>query len=166
MREWLTRAIQPIVNLFRQGISPEKIALTIALGFVLGVTPVIGSTTALCTLAAVVFRLNLPAIQVVNGFTYPLQFVLLIPFYRMGAWIFRADASGISLSGVLAMIRANMWHAIQTLWVVTMHALVAWLISGVLTVALLYGELSVSVRSDDRESRTSGCAGYSAPALR
>ena len=84
------RILTPILDLLRQGITPEKIALSIALGITLGVTPVLGSTSILCFLAAVVFRLNVPAIQLVNYFVYPLQFALLIPFIRMGEWIFAA----------------------------------------------------------------------------
>jgi len=133
-RRWL----KPFIQLLRQGVSPEKIALTIALGIILGVTPVLGSTLILCTLAAIVFRLNLPAIQLVNGVVYPLQFILLIPFYRLGAWIFGADASAISLQGVVALIRAGVGHAVRTLWVVTMHALVAWLIFGAMASVILY----------------------------
>jgi uncharacterized protein (DUF2062 family) len=133
-----SRWLAPFVDLLRQGMSPEKIALTIALGFMLGVTPVLGSTTILCTLAAFAFRLNLPAIQLVNGVVYPLQLILLIPLYKMGAWIFRANASVISMQGVLSILRAGMWSAIQSLWVVTMHALVAWLALGFVTTAVLY----------------------------
>jgi hypothetical protein len=132
------RWLKPFIQLLRQGISPEKIALTIALGIMLGVIPVIGSTTLLCALAAVVLRLNLPAIQLVNGVVYPLQLILLIPFYRMGAWLFHTDVSTITLTGVGTLIRSGVWHAIQTLWVVTMHALVGWLLSGVVTSVLLY----------------------------
>ena len=140
------RWLKPFIQLLRQGASPEKIALTIALGIVLGVTPVLGSTTLLCTLAAIVFGLNLPAIQLVNGVVYPLQFILLIPFYRLGAWMFRADASTISLSGVTALIREGVGHAIRTLWVVTMHALVAWLALGIAALAILYAVLVLLVR--------------------
>lgn len=60
------RLIRPILDLLRQGVTPEKIALSLALGVALGVFPVLGSTTALCALAALVLRLNLPAIQIVN----------------------------------------------------------------------------------------------------
>jgi len=38
------RWLKPFIQLLRQGVSPEKIALTIALGIILGVTPVLGST--------------------------------------------------------------------------------------------------------------------------
>ena len=144
------RWLKPFIQLLRQGVSPEKIALTIALGIILGVTPVLGSTTLLCTLAAVVFRLNLPAIQLVNGVVYPLQFILLIPFYRMGAWMFRADVSTISLGGVTALIHEGVGQAVRTLWVVTMHALVAWLALGILTLAILYAVLVPIVRQSWR----------------
>ena len=140
------RWLKPFIQLLRQGVTPEKIALIIALGIILGVTPVLGSTMLLCTLAAVVLRLNLPAIQLVNGVVYPLQFLLLIPFYRLGAWMFRADASTISLSGVTALIREGVGHAIRTLWVVTMHALVAWLALGIAALAILYAVLVLLVR--------------------
>jgi len=140
------RWLKPFIQLLRQGISPEEIALTIALGIVLGVTPVLGSTTLLCTLAAIVLRLNLPAIQLVNGVVYPLQLILLIPFYRMGACMFRADVSTISLDGVKALIREGVWHAIRTLWVVTIHALLAWLVLGMVALAILYAVLVPLVR--------------------
>jgi uncharacterized protein (DUF2062 family) len=140
------RWLQPFIQLLRQGVSPEKIALTVALGVILGVTPVLGSTTLLCTLAAVALRLNLPGIQLVNGAVYPLQFILLIPFYRLGAWMFRADASAISLAGVLALMRQGVWHAVRTLWVVTVHALLAWLVLGMAALAVLYAALVPVVR--------------------
>ena len=90
MREslWLRKVVQPLLELLRQGLTPEKIAFTIALGITLGVTPVLGSTALLCTLAAVAFRLNLPAIQLVNWLVYPLQLALLVPLLRIGAWMF------------------------------------------------------------------------------
>jgi uncharacterized protein (DUF2062 family) len=140
------RWLKPFIQLLRQGVSPEKIALTIALGIILGVTPVLGSTMLLCTLAAIVLRLNLAAIQLVNGVVYPLQFILLVPFYRLGAWMFRADVSTISLGGVTALIREGVGHAVRGLWVVTMHALLAWLVLGMVALAILYAVLVPLVR--------------------
>ncbi len=106
------KLVQPFIDLLKQGMSPEKIALTIALGMTLGVTPVIGSTTMLCTLAAVTLRLNLPAILLVNGAVYPLQLTLLIPFLRAGAWLFRAEGPKLTIGQIFGLIRANAWHAI------------------------------------------------------
>ena len=140
------RIVVPILDLMRQGITPEKIALSLALGITLGVTPVLGSTSILCFLAAVVFRLNGPAIQLVNYFVYPLQFALLIPFIRMGEWIFAARPARISVAQILNLIRADVWGAIATLWTATIHALVAWLFVGSLASLVIYLLLAPALR--------------------
>jgi hypothetical protein len=44
----------------------------------------------------------------------------------------------LSVGQVVALIEANAFNAIQTLWVATMHAIVAWLAVGVPTGIALY----------------------------
>ena len=63
--------MDPILELLRQGVTPEKIALSLAFGLGLGIFPVLGVSTILCTVAAIVLRLNLPAIQLVNYLAAP-----------------------------------------------------------------------------------------------
>lgn len=141
------RIVVPILDLLRQGITPEKIALSIAFGIALGVFPVIGSTTLLCALAAIVFRLNLPAIQLVNYFVYPLQIALLLPFIRLGEFLFRvANPIPLSITQIFEMIRADVGHAISILWTSTMHAIAAWGLVGPLVVLLLYRLLTPVLR--------------------
>ena len=132
------RLVRPIVDLLTQGITPEKIALSIAFGLVLGVFPALGWTTLLCLLVAVWLKLNVPAMQLVNYLAYPLQLVLLVPLLRAGEFLFRAPKLTISLPQILAMIRADVWHAITALWVATMHAIVAWAVVAPLAIYLLY----------------------------
>ena len=144
---WLRRKIvNPSIDLLRQGITPEKIALSIALGLTLGVTPVLGSTSILCLLAAVLLRLNLPAIQLVNYIMYPLQLALLVPFIRIGEWIFAAPPARITMAGIAGLIRADVWHAVTTLWAATIHALVAWLVLGSLVSLVTYVLLTPLLR--------------------
>ena len=112
----------------------------------LGVTPVLGSTTLMCTLAAITLRLNLPAIQLVNAAVYPLQIVLLIPFFELGAFVFRTGAAAISVKGIEEMFRAGIWSAIGSLWMLTIHALVVWAALGAIMTALLYPVLVIFVR--------------------
>jgi hypothetical protein len=135
---WRRKVVQPLLEFLRQGLTPQKLAFTIALGITLGVTPVLGSTALLCTLAAVAFRLNLAAIQLVNWLVYPLQIALLVPFLRIGAWMFRNQPSELSVARILAFIRTNVFQAITTLWTVTIHALAAWLLLGSIATWLLY----------------------------
>jgi len=147
IRSWThKRVAQPVLALLRQGTTPEKLALSCALGVALGVTPVIGSTSLLCGIAALVLRLNLPAIQLVNYLVYPLQFALLIPFLRVGEWMHAANPAPLSLTKILAMIQADVWHAIASLWTATLHALTAWLVLASIAAALLYFVLTAVFR--------------------
>src|SRR3989442_1343732 len=79
---WKRKAAKPLLDLWEQGVTPEAMALSIALGFALGVVPAPGCATLFCSLAALALRLNLPAIQCVNYLVYPLQITLLAPFLK------------------------------------------------------------------------------------
>jgi uncharacterized protein (DUF2062 family) len=140
------RIVDLLLDLLRQGITPEKIALSIAFGITLGITPVIGSTSILCFLAAILLRLNAPAIQLVNYLVYPLQLAMLIPFLRMGQWIFAAPPVTVSVARIFQLIRADVWGAIATLWTATLHALVAWLALSLLAAPVLYLLLAPALR--------------------
>ena len=141
-----SRVVAPIVALLTQGITAEKIALSLSFGIVLGVFPVLGSTSLLCAAAAVIFGLNLPAIQLVNWLIYPLQLVLFLPLVRLGEMFFRAAPLRLSLSQILAMIRADLPHAVATLWLAEVHAMTAWLLIGLPASFLLYFLLSRALR--------------------
>ncbi|HJX94849.1 MAG TPA: DUF2062 domain-containing protein [Candidatus Acidoferrum sp.] len=132
------RIAQPIVELLRQGVTPEKMALSLALGVALGVFPVLGTTTALCALVAFLWRLNLPAIQIVNYFVYPLQIALLIPFFRVGEKLFGAAHLPLSVAQILAAVHASFWGAIRFMWTTIWHAAVAWCLIAPLFVAMTY----------------------------
>jgi uncharacterized protein (DUF2062 family) len=147
------RFVRPIVELLTQGVTPKKIALSIAFGLVLGVFPALGWTTLLCLIVAVWCKLNVPAMQLVNYLAYPLQLVLLVPFLRAGEWLFRAPKLAISLSQILAMVKADVWHAIATLWVATMHAIVVWALVAPFAVWAIYKILAPALR---RLARVSG----------
>jgi len=130
------------MGLLTQGITAERIALSLAFGISLGIFPVLGSTSLLCAIAAAVFRLNLPAIQLVNWFVYPLQLMLLVPFIRAGELLFRARPIPLSVAQVLTMAHADLLHTISSLWMVTLRAISIWLLVGPLLTFLLYVCLS------------------------
>jgi len=139
MQEYLhRRLVRPILDLLTQGITPEKIALSIAFGLVLGMFPALGWSTLLCLVLALWLKLNVPAMQLVNYLAYPLQLALLVPFLRAGEFLFRAPRLAISLPQILAMVKANVWHAITSLWAATMHAIVAWALVAPVAVWVIY----------------------------
>ncbi|HUE43987.1 MAG TPA: DUF2062 domain-containing protein [Candidatus Sulfotelmatobacter sp.] len=140
------RLVRPVIELLRQGATPEKIAFSIVFGVTLGVFPVLGSTTALCAIAALVFRLNLPAIQLVNYFVYPLQIAFLIPFFRLGEKLFRASHLPLSVPQIYAMIHASATGAVRALWTTTWHAIVVWCLLAPVAGIVLYLVLAPALR--------------------
>ena len=136
------RLVRPILHLLRQGITPEKIALSVAFALVLGVFPALGWTTLLCLIVALRLRLNVPAMQLVNYLVYPLQLMLLVPFIRAGEILFQAPRLSLSLPQIMSMIHASVWQAIKTLWVATVHAIAVWAILAPLAICLIYRVLA------------------------
>lgn len=134
MAEWLHKAKEQAAGWLRTGMSPRKLALTLALGFAIGCLPVVGIPTALCAVLALTMRLNVPAIQAANYAAMPLQFVLIFPFIRLGGWLFA--------SGQQHAMERSLLHGfgLQTLWAsgaVASQALGAWLVLAAPAVLLL-----------------------------
>jgi len=132
------RLVRPIVQLLTQGITPEKIALSLAFGFMLGVFPVLGTTSLLCLVAAMLLRLNLPTIQLVNVLVNPLWFALLVPFIRAGERLFGVPPLAMTASQILVLTHAGLRHSISVLWLTTLRAAAAWLLVGPAGIFVLY----------------------------
>jgi uncharacterized protein (DUF2062 family) len=122
-------AQEKILSWLKCGISPRRLAFTLALGFAIGCIPVLGVTTALCALLAMVLGLNMPAIQAANWLAMPLQVVLLIPFLRLGQWLFPAQSIAFTRDEILTRIQAAPWQAVVQMGGLFGHGLLAWLIT-------------------------------------
>jgi uncharacterized protein (DUF2062 family) len=153
------RLVRPILDLLKQGVTPEKLALSLALGVALGIFPALGWTTALCAIAALALQLNLPAIQIVNYFMYPAQIALLIPFFRLGERLFRAPHLPISVPQIYAMIHVSLWKAIQLLWTTTWHAIVVWFVLAPIIALVVYFVLTPVLRRVLRRMQLATAAG-------
>ena len=111
------------------GMAPRQLAFTIALGFAIGCIPLLGVTTGICALIAIALKLNMPAIQAANWLAMPLQMVLLVPFLRLGQWLFRGEKISFDPRILFAQIEAAPWHVLLRMSGLFEHALLAWLIT-------------------------------------
>ncbi|HEX4873222.1 MAG TPA: DUF2062 domain-containing protein [Nevskiaceae bacterium] len=112
-----------------QGASPEGLAGTLACGGVLAIFPLLGTTTLLCALAAVWLRLNQPLIQLVNYLLYPLQLVLLLPFYQAGEWLLGLPAVPLfSVTELIERFRADPLQFLVDYGSVALGGTLVWLL--------------------------------------
>jgi uncharacterized protein (DUF2062 family) len=120
-------AQEKVLAWLKCGMAPRQLAFTLALGFAIGCIPLLGVTTAICALLAIVLRLNMPAIQAANWLAMPVQVLLLIPFLRLGQWLFRGNPISLNGKDVLARMESAPWAALRDMGSLLGHGVVAWL---------------------------------------
>jgi uncharacterized protein (DUF2062 family) len=142
-----TKILNLVKSMLKEGMSLRKISLCIAVGIVLGIFPVLGTTTLLCTVAALALRLNLPAIQIVNYMVYPLQLVLLAPFYGTGSWLFKKQDWPLIGTDLISLLQNDFWGSMAGLWDLTLYAILTWLFISPLIFLLMYSASKPVIRA-------------------
>lgn len=125
---WKRRIVLPILVQLQQGVTADRLAVTVAMGFVLGIFPILGATTLLCLLAGLVLKLNQPVIQLINYFTYPLQVALLIPFYKAGGALFGQPQVSLSIPLLIDRFRADAFEFLKSYAMIGLRGVVVWLL--------------------------------------
>ncbi|MEI6593711.1 MAG: DUF2062 domain-containing protein [Holophagaceae bacterium] len=135
---WLRRRfLDPMLALLRQGLSPSGLAWSMAVGLAFGVFPVLGTSTLLCAVAGFSFRLNQPAMQLVNYLAYPLQMLLLIPFIRVGERLTGQLPLPLSLPALLQGAKADAMGTLASLGSRLLPACLAWALLALPAMVLL-----------------------------
>lgn len=127
-----------LMDFLQQGISPERMALALAIGITIGLLPLLGATTLLCTLIAFRFKLNMAFLQLVNYIVYPIQLLLYIPFLRIGAGLFSKEKFNYSLEDITNMLSNDLMGTIGKFFIVNLCGLLLWLIIAPVLFALSY----------------------------
>jgi len=101
-----------------------------------------GFSTPLNTLAALSLRLNQPIIQVVNWMMGPLKLLLIIPFLRLGEWLFAAEPFSLSLTEFSRIFFNDWWGTTQEFAWTFVHAISGWLVvaPGIYLIVFLLGK--------------------------
>ena len=123
-----TKIIHSLSRLLRQGLSPVKLSLVIALGITLSIFPVLGTTTLICTFVSLLFNLNLPAMQLANYAAFPLQVILFFPFLKLGESVLKISLDSLSKVQLIAAFDDGVIHAISKLFDYIMIACLGWLL--------------------------------------
>jgi uncharacterized protein (DUF2062 family) len=136
---WRRRVLDVALAQLRQGITPQKIALSIALGTVIAIFPIMGTTTALCVLVGFAWKLNQPILQLVNWLAWPLQIPGIYLFVRAGEWITRSPPVSFSIPALLLAFRDSPLGFLQRYGMTGLRGVLAWALIAPLLAAALYG---------------------------
>jgi uncharacterized protein (DUF2062 family) len=133
---------QSIARWLRQGMSPRRLALTLALGLAIGCIPVVGIPTLVCAALALTLRLSLPAIQAANYAAMPLQLILIVPFMKLGGWLM----AGTNKAAGAPMLHRSAMGVLTQMGGFAGQALLAWLVIAVPAVFLMTLMLTLVLR--------------------
>jgi uncharacterized protein (DUF2062 family) len=126
------------LRLLRQGTSAHKLALALALGFSISICPVIGPATVILTILALLLRLNLPLIQAANYAASPLQWLLILPFIRLGSALFGRTPVTASAADLASLASRDAAGFLRRFGATALHALGAWALLLPVLIPLLY----------------------------
>ena len=165
---WQRRIADPIVEQLTQGITPEKIALTVAVGSACGLFPIWGTTTLLCFLVALILRLNQPIIQLLNWALVFLHVPAILICVRFGEFLFGvphqrhfieemyrqlAWKHSIGFWANVTAFDSNLAEFFHRFAPTALHAIAAWALLTPLFVVLCYYPLLPVMRAIDRIHR-------------
>lgn len=107
------------------GLNPGKLAQSFAIGTCLGLMPFPG-TTLTCTAAAILFRLNFGAIQLINYMVAPLQLILIYPLFKAGAALTGSHVMSGSLDVFTQRLNVAPMDTLSELGLTSVAALIIW----------------------------------------
>lgn len=128
----------PLVAQLTQGITPEKLALTVAVGSAVALFPILGTTTFLCFVIGVALRLNQPIIQLINQAFWPIHVATIYGCVRLGETIFQVP----HVSFHLKRMNELFWHSPAKFFhdygATALYAITAWAVLAPFYIALVY----------------------------
>ena len=138
---------QVLLQALKQGTTPHKLAITCALGMVIGIFPIIGTSTMICLGLSIALRLNIPVMQLANYLVTAIQVICILPFIKFGAYLFGLEIFSYSRDQLVEMFQNDFWKLLKDSGALIGGGVGAWLIISIpLFFALYFSFLFIFTR--------------------
>jgi uncharacterized protein (DUF2062 family) len=126
VREFIRcKILRPVLRQLRGGVTPRRLAWSLALGIVIGINPTVGITTVLVVMFAWVFGLNQVASQMGAHAVTPLHLLLFLPFIQLGIHLFHTRRLPLNRKQIEHLSHHPL-RLIREIWQWEWHALIVW----------------------------------------
>ena len=127
---WRRRLLGPVLEQLTLGVTPDRLAVTVAVATTTAIFPLLGATTALTLGAGLMLRLNQVVVHTVNQLLAPVQLILILVYVRAGEWLWRAPVDHFSVPDVVRTFHQNGWtEFLRRFGWAGLHAVTAWMVS-------------------------------------
>ena len=134
---WHRWFVAPLKSQLTQGISVDRLAWSISLGVVLGVFPILGSTTAVCLLAAWGLHLNHVAMQVSKEAVYPVHLLMIPVFIHLGERMAGVPLTSFSIPELIGKFKTDPLLFVKNFGMAAWYAVCAWLLFAPVALVLI-----------------------------
>lgn len=127
-----------ITGLFTQGLSPKKLSQSIIVSGLISTIPILGISTFLITTVALKTKLNLPIMIALSYILWPIQILLIIPFIRMGEFIFSVPSNPHTVEEIINSFQNSFFQTLSHLSFELLCGFGGWLFTAVPLAILIY----------------------------
>lgn len=134
-----TKILHPFRTALEAGMTVHLMSLTITFGIIGGLFPVPGFTALICLLFGIIFKLNIPLMQVINLILTPLDLALSLPLMRVGEHILGREPIPLSLKQLMDKVKDDgLKGTIKIIMMAILCAILGWLLMSVIIGPIIY----------------------------
>jgi uncharacterized protein (DUF2062 family) len=134
-QRWLT---DPVIRQLTQGVTPQKVSLSLAVGSALALFPILGTTTTLCVVAGIALQLNQPILQGVNLLCTIIYFPFMVACVRLGDAVAGTARSSLDIPLMISLATNHPRDFLRQFGVTALHAMLGWAIVAPVWLPLVY----------------------------
>lgn len=135
--------------LFKQGLSPLLLSESIIVSGVFSIIPILGVSTFILTTLSIKRKLNLPIMMAISYLMWPVQILLIIPFIRIGEFIFSVPPSHHTVEEIISSFQNSFFQTLGHLSFELLCGLGGWFLTTVPVSIGLYLVLLLFLKKTD-----------------
>jgi uncharacterized protein (DUF2062 family) len=135
----LNRAKEKTTALLKQGLTPKELSQSIIVSGLISIIPILGVSTFMITAVSLKRKLNLPVMISLSYLMWPVQILLLIPFIRVGEFIFSVPRHHHTVEEIISSFQNSFFQTLSQLSFELLCGLGGWLLTAVPIAVGIYG---------------------------
>ena len=139
MKQKIKNIAKKTKSLFKQGLTPKQLSLSIIVSTLLSVIPILGVSTFLITVVSLKSKLNLPIMIALSYLMWPVQILLILPFIKAGEFIFSIPSSHHTVDEIINSFQNGFFSTLGKLSFELLCGFAAWVLIAVPIAFVTYG---------------------------
>lgn len=101
--------------LLKQGLTPKELIQSVIVSGLISIIPILGVSTFMITTVSLKLKLNFPVMISLNYLMWPVQILLIIPFIRVGEFIFSVPRNNHSVEEIISSFQNSFFQTLSQL---------------------------------------------------